>query len=442
MNEILARWHLRSLGADSEEPDHTLRQDDPIGQGHRPAHAAEPYYLTKPLADVVPSDVQWLWLNYVVLGALTELGGDPDLGKSTIAADLAARVTTGKPMPDGTRSDIDGCADVIVASAEDDPSKTILPRVRAAGGNHKRVHFMCEVPNQSGTSASEEQWSTPKHAAYLKKEIIRLGAKLVILDPLASFLTPGYRLNQEQDMRTALDALARIAKETGCAILLLRHLNKSGGKNAIYRGGGSIAVVALARVALLVAVDPEDPTERRCVLAVTKSNLAPHAPSIGYRIVSAGTSRTSRIRWGQQVQYRANDLLKDPVSEAERSQSAQIADFLGRATERDAILVAEGRAMVAAAGFSVGEKTIQRAARLAGLKPRLTTDFPARWYWARDDQELPSVDTAARVHESPDGVPTGPIRENSDSAASVDRPLELSTLANGKVRNLTEEDLR
>jgi len=394
------------------------------------------------LADVEPSTAQWLWRDYVVLGALTELAGDPDLGKSTIAADIAARVTAGESMPDGTPSDINGCADVIVASAEDDVSKTILPRILAAGGNQNRIHILGEMPNRTGGPATGEQWSTPKYSARLGAEIVRLNAKLIILDPLASFLTPGYRLNQEQDMRNALDPLTRIAQETGCAMLLLRHLNKSGGKTAIYRSGGSIAVAALERAALLVALDPEDPTGDRRVLAVNKSNLVPHAPSIGYRIVSAGAFKSSLIGWGQQVQYRANDLLKDPVSEDERSQRAQIADLLGRATEKDAILVAEGRAMVAAAGFSVGEKTIQRAARLVGLKPRLTADFPTRWFWARDDQELPSMDMATRVHESTDGVPTETTRENSDSGASVDRPLELSRLTNGKVRNLTEEDLR
>jgi hypothetical protein len=394
------------------------------------------------LADVVPSTAQWLWRDYVVLGALTELGGDPDLGKSTIAANLAARVSTARSMPDGSRSDIDGCADVIVASAEDDVSRTILPRILAAGGDQSRIHILGEMLNRPVGSAPGEHWSTPKYSGYLRDEIVRLGARLVILDPLASFLTPGYSLNREQDMRNALGPLARIAEETGCAIVLLRHLNKSGGKNAIYRGGGSIAVVALARVALLVALDPEDPTGRRRVLAVTKSNLAARAPSIGYEVASDAISKSSRIKWGQPSQYRANDLLKDPVSEDERSQRAQIADLLRRATAKEPILVAEARATVAAAGFSVNEKTIQRAARLAGLKSRMTADFPARRYWARDDQELPSVDTRANIHESSGAVQTEANRENRDSDLSVDSLRELSTLTNGKVRHLTEEDLR
>ncbi len=69
------------------------------------------------LDTVEPEAVEWLWPSRIPLGKLTILQGDPGLGKSTMAIDIAARLTTGRPMPDGTNPDIEGS--VIFLSAED-----------------------------------------------------------------------------------------------------------------------------------------------------------------------------------------------------------------------------------------------------------------------------------------------------------------------------------
>ena len=43
------------------------------------------------LADVEPERVEWLWTGRIPRGKLTLLDGDPGLGKSTVAYDIAAR---------------------------------------------------------------------------------------------------------------------------------------------------------------------------------------------------------------------------------------------------------------------------------------------------------------------------------------------------------------
>jgi AAA domain len=52
------------------------------------------------LTDIEPTNVGWLWPGRIPLGYVTLLVSDPGAGKSLVALDIAARVTTGKPWPD------------------------------------------------------------------------------------------------------------------------------------------------------------------------------------------------------------------------------------------------------------------------------------------------------------------------------------------------------
>ena len=61
------------------------------GNGHEPIGS-----LAK---DVTPERVSWLNRGRLALGKITILDGDPGLGKSTVALDIAARTTTDRPLP-------------------------------------------------------------------------------------------------------------------------------------------------------------------------------------------------------------------------------------------------------------------------------------------------------------------------------------------------------
>jgi len=52
------------------------------------------------VGDVARRPVNWLWPGRVPSGKLTLVAGDPGLGKSLVALDIAARVTRGLPWPD------------------------------------------------------------------------------------------------------------------------------------------------------------------------------------------------------------------------------------------------------------------------------------------------------------------------------------------------------
>ena len=82
---------------------------------------------------VSSKEVDWLWYPYIPYGKITILQGDPGEGKSTMMMQLAALITTGKAMPDGSGDKIPG--NVIYQAAEDGIEDTIKPRLEAAGAD-------------------------------------------------------------------------------------------------------------------------------------------------------------------------------------------------------------------------------------------------------------------------------------------------------------------
>jgi Mrp family chromosome partitioning ATPase len=81
-------------------------------------------------ANIKPEPILWLWENWLALGKLHILAGQPGEGKSTIALKIAAAVSSGGKLPDGINAKR---GNVIIWSGEDDASDTLTPRLEAAG---------------------------------------------------------------------------------------------------------------------------------------------------------------------------------------------------------------------------------------------------------------------------------------------------------------------
>ncbi len=229
------------------------------------------------LADVVEEPLRWLWPGRLCLGKFNLLDGDPGDGKSLFTIDLAARVTTGRPLPGFVTAAEP--APVVFLAAEDGIADTIKPRFSAAGGDPALVHVV------TGTRRGEQEGfpSLTKDTAALTALVRKVGARLVIVDPVMSYLG-GVDTHRDAEVRQGLTPLVTMAGETGACVLAVRHLSKAEAKAALYRGGGSIAFVGVARGALLLARHPEDRSRR--VVAVSKSNLAAEAASWVFSVVT------------------------------------------------------------------------------------------------------------------------------------------------------------
>jgi AAA domain len=305
------------------------------------------------------------------LGKLTVLEGDPGLGKSTIALDLAARVSGGAPMPDGAPGVEGG---VVLLTAEDGLGDTVRPRLEAAGADCARVVALTGVRLED--QDFERPAVLPNDLRALEQAIAEVHARLVIVDPLAAFLGSNIDSWRDQDVRRALHPLAQLAERFGVAVLVIRHWTKAQGR-AVYRGGGSIGITAAARSVLLVARDPDDPDENgRRILAPVKCNLSAPPSSLAYRLEAA--EAVARIAWAGTSQHRADTLATGP-DDVERSAADDAKAFLLDALAGGPVAVRDLQAAAKEAGISW--ITVRRAKDALGVTAK-KRGLKEGWEWA------------------------------------------------------------
>lgn len=334
--------------------------------GHRRHHidsAPEPARraIVTCLETVQAQLVSWLWNGRIPRAALMILDGDPELGKSTIMLDVAARVTLGLPMPGESLAGDYGGRGVILLSAEDSLPQTIRPRLNAAAADCKRVFHLDAV-----TGARDEAPPVlPFDLDLVEREIKDRGAVLLIIDPVMAFLDGAINAHHDQEVRRALHPLKLLAERTGAAVAVVRHLNKMNAGPALYRGGGSIALIGAARVGLIVGRDPGDPARR--VLAVNKNNLAPHRKSLVYNLVDAGCG-VARVEWGEEVDLKADDILGQPASKGRCSAVEQCTSSVRELLASGSMPANEFDESLKGLGYE--EHTIKAARKAAKVKSR------------------------------------------------------------------------
>jgi len=399
------------------------RDGDPAAQpaepGEQGEHGGEYGPQVVRLADVEPEHVDWLWDGHLPLGKLVVLDGDPGVGKSTVATDIAARVTTGSPMPDGSAGSKGG---VLVLSAEDGLADTIRPRLDAAGADPARVVTITEmtVPGEDGPVSRPV--SIPRDLPAIEKVIAANDVRLVIVDVLMAYLGGDVNAHRDQDIRRALHAIGGMAERTGCCVIVLRHLNKSGGPNAMYRGGGSIGIIGAARAGFMCGIDPDDETGGRRVFANIKMNIALEPASLAYYLVTDQLHGVARVQWDGVTERRARDLLAEPASEDDRSERDQAAEWLtGYLTDNGGEASAKD-VKKAARADGIAERTLDRARTRAKVTTgRSGFGRGAVYVWrldlsctphARHERQVPGAGEQGEhggEHEDPGGWPDGSI---------------------------------
>jgi hypothetical protein len=325
-------------------------------------------------ADVETKETAWLWPGLIPAGAFVLIDGDPGLGKSTLAADLAARVSTGRPMLDGSSGGAPRSA--IFFSDEDDRSRTIRPRLEAAGADLARV-FAVDAREPDGICLPAQ--IIPTNLEQLREIILAHDVALVVYDPLVAYMPDGLDTNRDANVRKVLSPLVRLAEETGCTILGLRHLRKSPSDNPLYRGGGSGAFIATARAAYLMAADPDEPEGGQRILAPTKMNLGPMPPAFAFRLVAGGANDFPHVEWAGSTHHTATSLSALLIVGRQGPARLRARDFLAEQLADGPVATAEIERRAAEQGIST--RTLDRARSELGVKPRKLgqPDEPGPW---------------------------------------------------------------
>ena len=240
------------------------------------------------MSDVELTPVEWLWKPYLPFGKLSVLQGNPGEGKTYFAMHLAAACTNGKLLPNMERMEP---FNVIYQTAEDGLGDTVKPRLIEAGADLDRVLVIDDSEVQ--LTLSDER---------IEKAIIENNAKLVIIDPIQAYLGVDVDMNRANEVRPIFMRLGQVAQRTGCAILLIGHLNKAAGMQSLQRGLGSIDIAAAVRSVMFIGKLKHDPTMR--ILTHEKSSLAPPGVSLAFSLGDEGG-----FRWVGEYDITADEML-------------------------------------------------------------------------------------------------------------------------------------
>jgi hypothetical protein len=351
----------------------------------QPAQSKSLHLRVLKSSEIQPELIQWLWKDRIPLGKLTLFSGNPDVGKSLVSLDVAARLSCGKDFPDGKNTL--GACDVLILAAEDDPADTVVPRLTAAGANLDRIHFL------TGTAAEdyERGFALDSDVQLLREHLSQNPEiRLVIIDPISNYLGAA-EINKEQELRRVLTPLVNVARDTGCAVVTIAHFNKQIGADAIHKTGGAVGLVGIQRMAWAFTKSPDDP-DLRLMLRI-KGNISANAKGLSYRtsgkqIQIAGTPAVLPVvEWLGESAETADGVLAVSANPEERS-ARQVAGWLreflpvrslGKKLARDVFQMAESK------GYSAA--TVRRACQTLKVeKWQEQGPHGNCWYWALPDE--------------------------------------------------------
>lgn len=333
-------------------------------------------------SEVTPKEVKWLWYPYIPFGKVTLLQGDPGDGKSKLMLSLAALLSKGEDLPFSDEEQSEPLT-VIYQTTEDDADDTVVPRFNAAGGDGDRLIFI-----------REEKKNLTFGDSRIRKAVEQYGAKLLILDPMSSYIGGVCSLNNANETRAEFNHLITVARDTGCAIVIIAHMNKMKDTSPLYRTNGSVDIAGAARSILAVTrtANKSNPAER--YLVQVKSNLAPTGSAILFEVADKG------VNFLDELELTAEDAFKEIAPRMgrpnEREEAA--AEFIRELLSDGSRSAVECEAKLEAAGFK--KSTYKKAKKKIGVH---SVKDGFSWYWSL--REVDEANDKRQAVAGNDGLP-------------------------------------
>ena len=322
---------------------------------------AEPGLRLINMEDVAVEQVEWLLYPFIPYGKVTIIQGDPGEGKTTMVLQIIAKLTKGEPVlpeKDGEEKPTEQIGEpvnVIYQTAEDGLGDTIKPRLLAAGADCSKV-LVIDDSEQPLTMLDER----------LEQAIQQTNARLVVLDPIQSFLGTEVDMHRANEIRPLMKRVSVLAEKYHCAIVLIGHMNKNSTGKSSYRGLGSIDFQAAARSVLIVGRVKNEPETR--VVCHVKSSLAPEGKSIAFRL-----DKENGFEWIGEYDISADDLL----SGDNRGQKIHVAkEFLQEVLASGS--VAQTKVAEEAESRGIKKKTLWNAKKELEID---SVKIGNQWFW-------------------------------------------------------------
>ena len=311
-------------------------------------------------SQIEPKEIKWLWYPYIPFGKITLLQGDPGDGKSKLMLSIAALLSKGEALP-FTDEETEPMT-IIYQTTEDDADDTVVPRFNSADGNGENLIFIKE--DEKTLSFGDNR---------IREAIEKYNAKLLILDPLSSYIGENCSMNNANETRAEFNHLIAVAKDTGCAIVIIAHMNKMKDNNPLYRTNGSIDIAGAVRSILAITRTPnkEAPAER--YLVQVKSNLAPTGSAILFEVAEKGVDFISEMEMTAEEAF----LSLAPQIGRPNEKEMKAKSFLIEMLQGGEMLSSDCEEKLEAAGFK--KSTIKKAKKNAGV---ISKKKGFLWYWS------------------------------------------------------------
>ena len=407
-----------------------------------------------PFAFFIQQPTDWLWPNRIPLAKLTLIAGYPSSGKTSIALDIAARVTRGAPAPDQPDAAFPA-APVVLASLNSNPKADILPTLRLFGADldfiyladllsptHRLDYYPDDPPNVNDEDDEEEDYEdiknrgtplgrpspitghprmfplygepdapTPKLAApwpglnhvmgRLANYIEAGSAALLIVDQVEDLAS----MHRAQ-VATILGMLKALAARTGAAVIALTHNPAQDYPRAVSAMQHRLAQASVVFTTALVG-----PAERRFLVPL-RPPMSDDAPAIPFALppssvipakagIQSSPADNFAVAWRKPVFPAHIKALADPRRDhGAKVRAAQ--SLLVRALadgSRPAVAIEREATLL---GISKG--TLRRARVACNVICTRVSEpgvrgGPGAWYWSLPKQ------TAVQQNETPDERP-------------------------------------
>ncbi len=310
---------------------------------------------------VKTSKVDWLWYPYIPCGKITVLQGDPGAGKSMFIIEIISRLTRGDVLPDGmSRQPIE----VIYQCSEDGLADTIKPRLDKSGADCERVAFIREDVN-----------SFTLNDDILRQAMIRSDARLLVVDPFQAYIGDS-DLSNVTSMRRVMSKLSTWAAASNCAVILIGHMTKKSHAKELYRGLGSVDIVALARSVIQIECSEENPQIR--YIRHIKSSLSGLGSELMFTI-----DRDGRFKWiNEQTVFPNTTISSTDLENLAGGKIETAANMIIRLLSQGPQKATQVTEMITNTGIS--GRTVNQAKRQIGI---VSSRKNGQWYWSLPTQD-------------------------------------------------------
>lgn len=275
----------------------------------KPSKPAQPIWSIRErcFADIEQEPIEWLWRGMWLNHSLNMLIGRGGLGKSYLAAHLAAAVSRGMPFPDG--GGVAPLGDVVYCSTEGLLGAHMRPRLEAAGADLDRVWTWeaKETTNLKGEHV-ESGISLADIDLMIQRIDKRPELRLIIFDPVLAYLENA-EANDNQDVRALLENIGKVCHTKKLTVLLIHH-TKKGQAAAIDSAMGAQAFIAVPRSVWMLQTDPESTDKYARCLSPVKMNEAPDDQGKKFTLVfEHGLDGPGHIVWDSVPDNRTADEI-------------------------------------------------------------------------------------------------------------------------------------